>query len=149
MVTECIKLLLLQASKACIKPPVSDDFSLTWCTYQLRGISVFRPQFEGNVWPNGLFRARFGLQQGQIGQPGGGHLSRFPSVNVTYLSLAIYFAISLLLHFIYCEALIGILTIKKEIRETDVGDSAAVSRIHSEVEMITCSENLSAVAVSH
>ena len=59
--TECIKLLLSQASKDMHEPPRSDAFPLTWRAFQRRRISVSRPHLEGNVWPNGTTGGRFGV----------------------------------------------------------------------------------------
>ena len=74
--TECVKLLLSQASKDMYEPLVPMLFPslgahISGAEFQYPDP---RPQLEGNMRHDGPVGGQFGQQQGTIGQLGGSHL---------------------------------------------------------------------------
>ena len=63
--TECVKLLLSQASKG-MKKTISRCFSSTWRKNKRSKISVSRPHLEGIVWQMAHLDAESGGNKGQL-----------------------------------------------------------------------------------
>ena len=63
--TECVKLLLSQASKG-MKKTISRCFSSTWRKNKRSKISVSRPLLEGIVWQMDHLVAESGVNKGQL-----------------------------------------------------------------------------------